>query len=295
MKNKQNSPTAKRHSDEHVEDEQIEQQLKDVMKNFNIRPSEDFKKRSYQTSLHGIEKARRKVNRHRRFNHLKHVFASVGLVAVVVLLVFQLVNSQNDPSDPSELGQMPFEDQPSSDVQLPDHNETDHPMDRPEMKEIIVYPEGMKESRTFQLLSHPALPFTTYIPQNYRSELIESVGASGVRIEPTGQDFAHMFIQFFTSGTTEQEAFQHFEDVAQNLSVTDAYGFDETTPQWVIRAYAKDDSPGTHLFLGKDNDYYFYVYTYISHPEVLDGWAIVEETIYQEWRWNESGDPLTQE
>lgn len=70
--------------------------IEQMRREFDMEPSEEFKERSFNFALQGIQEARKKATNKKKFNRAKKVRTSIGLVAAAILLSFTFF-SKTDP------------------------------------------------------------------------------------------------------------------------------------------------------------------------------------------------------
>lgn len=79
------------HRHKNQNDDQSDAQLEDVLRDMKINISEDFKEKSFQATLDGVQGARKKMKRKKWTNRIMGVTGSAVVLAAAVILVVQLV------------------------------------------------------------------------------------------------------------------------------------------------------------------------------------------------------------
>lgn len=166
----------------------------------------------------------------------------------------------------------------------------------PLSKDITYESEGVQYIEAFNLLNISTLPFITYVPAD--DWIIEQT-ENDVRISEIikGKYFGHIEISFLEKGIDQQEAEQQFTNFLGNDT-----GFEKKVkdlPEWVVSSLflskmPKDDKDNWHhiwAVLGKHNDQYFYIYTYVKDEGIERFWPF-QQAIFSEWRWKDTNEAL---
>ena len=270
-----------------------EERVYNALKKMQIKPSDEFKERTFQMMQKEVELARKDSKRRGKQIMKKSFIISLSGIAVAIAIVLLL--NLNDFKEGVTPERQPGENQTDV-VQEPEleKEEPQEPMEpsRPKTKEIVTYPEGMEEVNTYQLLDVPSLPFTTYIPQNF---LVDPVNDSGdtkeVRMFSKLYPYNILTVGFFKEGTSEEVAKQKVTQIIKEYKNPEQWPQDQQMPEWATSAYQFHGEPSGIVMLGKHESQYFYIIS--EHTlESGDGWGPIEKLILDEWVWRDTGLPL---
>lgn len=275
-----------------------EERVYDALKKMQMKPSDEFKERTFQMMQKEVELARKNVKRKGKQIMKKSLIISLSGIAAAI--AFVLLLNMNNIKEGVTPDRQPGENQPDA-VQEPDieKEEPKEPTEqkkesnRPETKEIVIYPEGMEEVRTYKLLDAPSLPFTTYIPENFIAEPLKTAYFKGIRVLPKDLPNNKINVVFYHEGTTEVEAYGKLQEF-----ISDSYKPEKLLrdnghqlPDWVLESYLFHAEPYGSVTLGIKNDQYFIIQSQFS-VESGDGWGWVEKVFIDEWEWRDTGLPL---
>ncbi|MDQ0338081.1 hypothetical protein J2S00_000864 [Caldalkalibacillus uzonensis] len=302
MNNLRHNGKRKRHLEERT--------LEKLMRELKVEPTEEFKERSFQFALAGIEQARKKAKRKRVVRWVRDALAYAAVTAAAVFLVFQfLIQSDDQGQFPHQADQGPGTTEPMA---QPEEYQAENPADgqpnfqepseessvatdRPPTQEIIMEIEGMEELQTFHLVQYNRIPFTTYIPEDWQAEYLEENDLYGVRLAPAGNDYGMMKVMFFPPHTTREQAEEYIvQHVIQGRQFETLPRDEEERqylPEWAVHSYLfypQDQTGEVHL--GRYQDQLFYVHSEFI-DEAGDGWGPRTDVILAEWFWN-TGEPL---
>lgn len=273
-----------------------EERVYDALKKMQVKPSTEFKEETFQMMHKEIELARKDMKRKGKRMMRKSMIISLSGIAAAIAFVLLLnmdvfkegVTPERQPGEK----QTDVVQEPDTEKEAP--NTELEP--RPESKEIVVYPEGMEEVRTYHLLDEPSLPFTTYIPDNFLVEPVttkESV--KEVRTFSKLYPYSILTVGFFAEGMSEETA---QEQIAQMMSKYEMDVDSQPFPQEGdnrslndLVIYAGKDDTNAALALGRYDGQYFYFFSEYT-LESGDGWGWVEKVFFDEWEWRDSGLPL---
>lgn len=272
-----------------------EERVYNALEKMQIKPSDEFKERTFQMMQKEVELARKDAKRRGKQIMKKSFIISLSGIAAAIAIVLLL--NLNDFKEGVTLDRQPGENQTNV-VQEPEleKEEPKEPTEpgRPKTKEIVTYPEGMEEVNTYQLLDVPSLPFTTYIPQNF---LVDPVNDSGdtkeVRVFSKLYPYNILTVGFFKEGTSEEVAKQKVAQIIKEYKNPEQWPQDQQMPEWVVSAYLFHEDPYGGMTLGQYNGQYFYIRD--GHTaESGDGWSPIKKLILDEWVWRDTGLPLNE-
>lgn len=270
-----------------------EERVYNALEKMQIKPSDEFKERTFQMMQKEVELARKDAKRRGKQIMKKSFIISFSGIAAAIAIVLLL--NLNDFKEEVTPDRQPGENQTDV-VQEPD-SEKEEPKEptepsRSETKDIVTYPEGMMEVNKYQLLDVPSLPFTTYIPQNF---LVDPVNDSGdvkeVRMFSKLYPYNILTVVFLKDGTSEEVAKQKVAQIIKEYKNPKPWPEDQKLPNWAVSAYLFHGEPSGIVTLGKHEDQYFYIIS--EHTlESGDGWGPIENVILDEWVWRDTGLPL---
>jgi hypothetical protein len=221
-----------------------------------------------------------------------------GLRGVLVLVVLAACESPGE-----DRGEPGPRDAPAAGPERPG-TPPPRPADRPAERMIPVELEGFEEEVRFVLYRSPAgypLPFSTYIPSDMVAEEVASgeglairmvAAFGGLRNEGAA---VHMIVH--REGATEAEAVGVLREIAAGLGTELVEAEQEESFAWSIRDFRNvalpsrlDATEGT-MALGRRGGRLFSLV--IHYPaEYGDGFGPRSRQILQEWRWEDTGEPL---
>lgn len=167
---------------------------------------------------------------------------------------------------------------------------------RPFVKSVTTQPEGMALTQQYRLVAFRPLPFTTYVPDNWQIEPFEEGDiAFGVRLLAPG-DYAWIEIVTYVPSISL--------DTVVAAARERLHGFPEISeaagPAWALETLQAADHSGdpgnwrdAEVMVGEHAGSHFYVLNQLNLAEASDGWEPTVQAILDEWRWNDTGRPLS--
>lgn len=274
--------------------EKHEESIKQLFHHFYIEPTDEFKEKSFQKALAGMELARNKERRKKAASKLQLVFSFAAAAAVCILL---MIFPPFQTNETKEGGQ--HSDQQSI-LMSPQHSqnaekeEEKGDINRPESIEMTISLEGMEEKELYHLVNIKQLPFTTYIPDRWQAEYIEEKNLIGAKLIAVNEKYGEVDVMFFPKGTSLGEAENYITDeLLGNVSYKVLSAEEEekrNIPDWSLRSFHYENVEQTRtgeIYLSEHNRQYFYIQREFAN-EALEGWGSRTTTILEQWEWKDT-------
>ncbi|WP_339212611.1 hypothetical protein [Aeribacillus sp. FSL K6-3256] len=274
--------------------EKREESIKQLFHHFYIEPTDEFKEKSFQKALAGIELARNKGRRKKAASKLQLVFSFAAAAAVCILLMifppFQTNETKEDGqhSDQQSILMSPQQSQNA------EKEEEKGDINRPESIEMTISLEGMEEKELYHLVNIKQLPFTTYIPDRWQAEYIEEKNLIGAKLIAVNEKYGEVDVMFFPKGTSLGEAENYITDeLLGNVSYKVLSAEEEekrNIPDWSLRSFHYENVEQTRtgeIYLSEHNRQYFYIQREFAN-EALEGWGSRTTTILEQWEWKDT-------
>jgi|GEM_PF-1151365 len=159
---------------------------------------------------------------------------------------------------------------------------------RPAEQYFTTFPEGMEALASYCLVERPDFPLTTYFPCD-RQDQVQEIDAGSAR----GLRLGYMDILFFDEDLERRGAEASFQLVLSYMGALDPVPT-RKHPPWALEMYAgRQNHLALVAILGEHEGRYFYIRE--EYPaEAEDGWHPLRTLIFDQWRWQDSGEPLEQ-
>jgi len=266
-----------------------DKKLFDMFQKIDMEPSDEFKEKSFQNALKGLELARKKERRKRVIMNWRVALSLTSALAVAVILIIPFLFQPDDEKN------LTIQNQPEHHAETPNENiqEKFDTVDRPETVELTVLLEGTEEKELYKLVNMEELPFTTYIPTPWYTESIAENGMPGIRLVPVDEQYGKIDIVFFSNETSleEAEAFVLDNKLSryQYALLTKEQEQARNVPEWTKQTFVYGDEPRTksgEILIGEHLGNYFYVQSEFSN-EALEGWGARKYVILEQWEWKQ--------
>jgi len=159
---------------------------------------------------------------------------------------------------------------------------------RPGEQYFTTFPEGMEDLSSYCLVERPDFPLSTYFPCD-RQDQVQEIDAGSAR----GLRLGYMDIMFLDEDLERRGAEASFHLALSYMGALDPVPTGEHPP-WALEMYAgRQNHLALVAILAEHDGRYFYIRE--EYPaEAGDGWHPLRNLIFDQWRWQDSGEPLEQ-
>jgi cell division protein FtsL len=274
--------------------EKREEPIKQLFHHIYIEPTDEFKEKSFQKALDGIELARNKERRKKAASKLQLVFSFAAAAAVCILLmIFPSFQTNESKEDVQHSDQQNILMSPQQSLNA-EKGEEKGDLSRPESIEMTISLEGMEQKELYHLVNIKQLPFTTYIPDRWRAEYIEEKNLIGAKLIAGNEKYGEVDVMFFPKDTSLGDAENYITDeLLGNVSYKVLSAEEEekrNIPDWSIRSFHYQNAQKTRtgeIYLSEHNGQYFYIQREFA-SEALEGWGSRTTMILQQWEWKDT-------